>query len=211
MGDPGPLDLILLQEGDNLEIIRAVRELELLRIARQAARRMMGRRYPVNVDEVALDALRLLFTSAIHTCNSIDGIRPLISTIATRQAINYLNEAFRRHWSQWENESQQEQPFEIAVEPGDDPLVEFRQFLAETLGHDENRTDWIADALIEGAKLTVLEQCLLREVILEGQTQREFSERYGIPLQGIGGHKARMLMKIRRFLARKARSNRDRS
>jgi hypothetical protein len=67
-------------------------------------------------------------------------------------------------------------------------------------------TPEVADAALglgqfEHAELTVVEQHLLKEHVIDGCTQAEFAERHGIPLQGVGGRKARLINTVRAFLA----------
>lgn len=199
MGEPDPLDLELLKNGEEREIDRAIDELELMSFARSVAYEVIGSRYPADVGEVANDSLILLFKRAIRTCPTISSIKPMLAKIANRQAKNFLKVAFRRRENLVGDVLQ-----DLLVhhnDPGVDPLESLGDFLALDFGWDEFLVGKVMDLLIEGDELTVIEQTLFQEHLIGGCTQEEFSRRYGIPLQGIGGRKERMLNKIRWFLA----------
>ena len=199
MGEPDPLDLELIQNGENREIDRAIDELELMSFARSVAFEVIGSRYPADVGEVANDSMELLFTRAIHTCRTIDNIRPMLAKIAKRQAINFLKVAFRQ---QELLVGDQIQDFLVHHnDPGVDPLESLGDFLALDFGWNEFTVGNVMDLLIEGDVLTVIEQNLLQEHVIGGCTQDEFSRRHGIPLRGIGGRKDRLIKKIIRFIA----------
>ncbi len=199
MGEPEPLDLVLLKRGDNDEVRRAIHNLDLLSLAESVVFRVIGSKYGADVHVVALESIELLFTGSIQTCRTIDNIRPMLAKIARRQAINFLNVAFRRRERQFGDELQglQERP----PAPEVDPFEVLGDLLAEGLGMETFELAPVVEALVEGAELTVVEQHLLVEHIIYGCTQPEFSERHGIPLQGIGGRKTRLLNRIRAFLA----------
>lgn len=199
MGEPEPLDLQLLKDGDNNEIRRALRELDLVAYARGTVYKIIGSRYPADVPAVANDATRLLLTRAIQTCHSIDSIKPLLAKIARRQAVNFLNEAFRARALSLDDELPGIE--NRGDESGVDPLQVLGDLLADGLGLDAFALQRVLDFLLEQAELTVIEQHLLKEHILEGCTQADFAGRHRIPLQGIGGRKDRLLEKIRAFLA----------
>lgn len=199
MREPEPLDLELLKRGDNREICRAIQELELLSLASEVVFRVIGSSYPGDVRNVARVSLEKLFTRAIHTCRSIDSVRPMLAKIARRKAINFLNDAFTRRAVQLGDElpgihGQVDDP-EV------DPLAVLGDLLANGLGLDAFALQPVVDYVIEHAGLTVVEEHLLKEHILEGCTQQEFAERHGIPLQGVGGRKNRLTAKIQAFLA----------
>lgn len=199
MGEPEPLDLKLLKAGDNNEIRRALRELDLVAYARGTVYNFIGSSYAADVPVVANESLRLLLTGSILTCHTIGNIKPLLATIAERQAINFLREAFRRRARSLDDELPGIQ--RRADEAGGDPMEILGDLLAEGLGLDAFALQRIVDCLIERGRLTVVEQHLLKEHIIEGCTQAEFAEQHGIPLQGVGGRKERLLNKIRAFLA----------
>jgi DNA-directed RNA polymerase specialized sigma24 family protein len=191
--------LQLLKDGDNNEIRRALRELDLVAYARGTVNYIIGSRYPGEVSAVANDSLKLLLTRAIQTCHSIDSIKPLLAKIARRQAINFLNDAFRVRARCLDDELPGIES--RTDEAGGDPVDILGDLLADGLGLDGFALQRVLDYLLEQAELTVIEQHLLNEHILGGCTQAEFAERYRIPLQGIGGRKERLIEKIRAFLA----------
>jgi DNA-directed RNA polymerase specialized sigma24 family protein len=199
MGEPEPLDLQLLKDGDNNEIRRALRELDLISFARGTVHNIIGSRYPADISTVANDSLRLLLTRSIHSCHSVDSIKPMLATISQRQAINFLNDAFRNRARSLDDELPGIQ--RRADESEVDPMEILGDLLADGLGLDAFALPRIVDCLLEHAGLTVVEQHLLKEHIIEGCTQAEFAERHGIPLQGIGGRKERLLNTLRAFLA----------
>jgi DNA-directed RNA polymerase specialized sigma24 family protein len=194
-----PLDLELLQSGDNREICQAIQELELLRRAQDVVHGFIGDLYIGDVRIVALESIELLFTRAIATCGNIQEIWPLLGKIAERQAKNFLKKAFRR-WERLLGEELREPDQRLAV-PENEPLEVLRRILAERLHMEVFDRDAVVNALIAGAGLDAIEQCLLVEHIMDGCTQREFSERHGVPLKGLGGRKDRLLYKIRVFVA----------
>jgi DNA-directed RNA polymerase specialized sigma24 family protein len=199
MGEPEPLDLELLQRGNDDEIRRAIHELDLLLLAQGVVHSVFGKRYPADVRVVALESIKALFTRAIHRCRNVDDIRPNLVTIARWQAINFLNVAFRKWERQFGDEWEQ-----ILERPGAhevNPFEVLGDILAEGLGMDTFQLGPVMNILLNEAELDEVQKHLLIEHILHGCTQREFAERYGIPLQGIGGRVTRLLRKIRRFLA----------
>lgn len=199
MGEPEPLDLELLIDGDNDEILRAIRELGLVPLAQGVVYRVIAGQYAGDVRRVACESVRLLFTRAIFGCYSIDKIRPLLATIAERRAINFLNDPFRRRATPLEDELPGIQQRADGEEV--DPLEVLGDLLANGLGLEAFALPPVVDYIVKHAGLTVVEEHLLKEHILEGCTQQEFADRHRIPLKGIGGRKDRLIQKIRTFLA----------
>jgi DNA-directed RNA polymerase specialized sigma24 family protein len=199
MGEPEPLDLELLKRLDDDEIRHAIRELGLFSFAEGVVHNVFGSRYPADVRVVAFESLKLLFTRAIRRCRTIDDIRPMLAKIAERQAINFLNVAFRKRRRQFDDESQG--PPEGPAAPEVNPFEVLGDILAEGLGLEAFQLPPVVDALVKGAELTEVERHLLIEHIIDGCTQQEFSERHGIPLGGIGGRKTRLVRRVRAFVA----------
>lgn len=201
MGEPEPLDLELLKRGDDDAIRRAIRELELFSLAQGVVHNVIGSSYEADVRHVAFESIQLLFDRSILTCRNVQKIKPMLAKIARRQAINFLNVAFRRWERQFGDELQglQERP----AAPEVNPFEVLGDILAEGFGIEAFQLTLFVEAVVEGAGLDVVEQHLFVEHIIYGSTQREFSERHGIPLQGIGGRKTRLVNKITAFLAGK--------
>jgi len=199
MGEPEPLDLELLKRGNDDEIRRAIRELELFSLAQVVVHNVIGSRYEADVRWVANESLQVLLTRAIHDCRTIGDIRPMLRKIAERRAINFANVAFRRWERQCGEELQglQERP----ATPEVNPFEVLGDILAEGFGMEAFEHTRFVETVLEGAGLDVVEQHLLEEHIMGGCTQRAFSERHGIPLQGIGGRKTRLVNKITAFVA----------
>ena len=198
MGEPEPLDLELLQHGDNHEIRRAIDELELFSYAQAVVYNVIGGTYAGDVRRVAYEAIEWLFIRSIQTCPNIQSVRPMLAKIAERKAINFVNEAFSKRARPLEDELPGIQ--RRADEAGVDPLEVLGDLLAEGLGIEAFQLAPVVNRLVEGSELTAIEQHLLKERILERCKQREFSKRHGIPIGSLPGMETRLIMKIRRYL-----------
>ncbi len=199
MGDPEPLNLELLQQGNDDEIRRALTELDLLSLAEGTVHRVIGARYSADVRTVALESIENLFANAINRCRNVSDIKPNLIVIARRRAINFLNVAFRRREAQFGDEWQQ--ALERPAAPEDGPFEVLGDILAEGLGMESFQLANVVALLLTEAEFSEIEKHLFIEHVIQGCTQLQFSERHGIPLQGIGGRKMRLLNKIRAFVA----------
>lgn len=198
MGEPEPLDLELLKHGDNDEICRAIRELELVSLAEGLVYSVIGNRYHAERRVLAIESIKLLFTVSIQTCHTIDAIRPMLATIAKRRAINFLNVAYRK----WEIQFGGKLPgiIERPAAPGVNPVEVLGDILAEGLGIDAFQLGPFVGKVLAEAGLDDFEKHLLSEHVVDYCTQQEFSNRHGIALNVIGRRKDRLIAKIRTWL-----------
>ena len=215
MGEPEELDLDRLRRLDETEVLRAIRELGLFPLAYGVVHRVMGTVYASEVRGVALEAVTELFVKSIGRCYSVEAVQPLLATIARRKALNFIDRAFRR-WERdfgrpfvdAEDEDLQEE-LRIPATPipnAEHGAYEFlRDLLAEGLGMDVFDSENAIRILVEGAELSVVEQHLLREHVMNGVTQQAFAEQHRLPFKAVGGKKDRMLRRIRKFLCEKLR------
>lgn len=185
-------DLQLLQAGDDGEWNRAFDT--FWDIAYWVVEAVIGRICPQDVEDVAEQVLKELVHKAIHRCHSEAMIVPMLRTIAQDRAIDCR----RRFWAQLVDHPDQD-----LFDPADQRLEEVRRLmerLAERL-HMDGDLMAILESLVKGARLNLLEEALLREHIIEGYTQQEFADRYGIALGSVGRIKDSVRRKIDRFLS----------
>ena len=194
-------DLQLLKQGDNDEIRRTIKELELIPLAFTTVWRLIGAGYPGDARRLAFEAITKLFASdnpareaAIQGCQSVAGIRPLVRTIAQRTAFDFLKDASRRKVVNFLEDSNQ---FAFEVQDADGIL---EGILAEGLGLETFELQEVLTALIEICQLDPDEEALLVEHILNDVIQQEFARQHRIPLGTVGGRKERLLRKIRSCL-----------
>ena len=188
-----PLDLQRLRDGDPAEWERAWDKLQLWSVAKGSVERIVGGTFPQYVEDVAADALSELMHRAIHRCHGTGMIVPMLRTIGKNRAKDRL----RRFWERFAVPQTDD-----LLEPADETQAAIRQrmeYLSDRL-HLDGDLAAILDALVDNAELNLLEQAVLREHIVDGLTQQEFADRYGIPLGTIGRLKKNALTKVRRFL-----------
>lgn len=197
MGEPEPLDLELLQQGDEHEIRRAIRELDLKAIAVSTVARMIQANYGGDVERLALAGITRLFTRAIHNVNRIEHVQGMLRRAARYVVLDFLGDRFQQLV-----DAPGQLEF-MAVENDEHPIAFLRDVLAEGLRMENFDLNQLPQLLIEVCELEPLEEALLVEHILGGLTQQDFARKYGIPFGGIGGRKDRLLAKIRRMLSAK--------
>lgn len=192
------LDLESLQDVGtdrwNREWQRAWDEVQLWDVAATVVRYYLGRRFPQWVEGVAADALITLSEKAIHRCRTVEGIVPLLRKIAHDAAVAFLRRPRVRH------EVRAPEDEEIAEVPRQDYEPNFQRLMdeiAERLHLECFDEEAFIHFLVREAELNLLEEALLREHILDGCTQQEFADKYGLSVRGIGGRKGRLLRKIR--------------
>ena len=193
-----PLSLECLQdvgtERWSREWQRAWDELQLWHVAVTVVRRYLERRFPQEVEGVALDALAKLATTAIHRCRTVEGIIPLLKKIAHDEAIGFLRRPrVRREVRQPEDMGGEELP----PADGEDNLERLKDEIAERLCLEGFDVEAFIAFIVRHCELNPLEEALLREHILDHRTQQEFADKYGLRIGGIGGRKDRLLRKIR--------------
>lgn len=186
MGEPEPLDLELLKNGNEAEIDRAIAELGLFAVAQKTANRIMHPWGTERCREVALESISLLFTGGIRSCRTVDGIVPTLRQITRRRAINFLNVAYRRH------ETEQLDELKLVAVQDAGPYDFVRDVLAEALGMEEFDLAAVLTELVELCQLDPLEEALLVKYLPGELSQQEFADLYSIPIGSIGGRKERL-------------------
>ena len=186
-------DLQLLQAGDDGEWNRAFHT--FWDIAYWVVEAVIGRICPQDVEDVAEQVLVELAHKAIHRCHNQGMVVPMLRKIARDRA----KDRRRRFWAQLVDHLDQD-----LFDPADQRLEEVRrrmEHVAERL-HMDGDLRAILESLVNGARLNLIEEALLREHILEGSTQQMFADRHGIALGTVGGIKASVIRKIGGFLER---------
>lgn len=190
----------LLHQGDNDEIRRAIRSLGLVEVACAAVNRRIGGDYPGDVRPVAIRSITDFFRIDIQQCRTDEEIKQRLRLVAYRNALDFLDEAFRRHCR-------------VQLDDGDLQLIDERpgeqykflkDVLSEGLGLEAFELSQVTLVLCEICALNETEECLLVEHVVGGMTQQAFAQRYGLAFRGIGGRVDRLLRKIRRCLSRRS-------
>lgn len=188
-----PVSLQLLKNGDPVEWERAWEHFGLWNIALRAVGLVLGSLLPQDAEDVAEKALHELMHRAIQRCHSASAVPSMLRRISFDRARDHR----RRFWARFV-----EHPDQDLFDPPDDWERTARsrlEHLQERLRLDGDLAA-ILDALTEGADLNALEEAVLREHIVRGDTQEEFADSHGVPLGSVGNVKGRLLEKIRRFL-----------
>jgi len=188
-----PLDLELLRNGDAEEWEQTWTELDLWAIAKASVERVIGSQFPQSVEDVAADALSELTHTAIHRCDAVRMVVPMLRKIGKNRAIDRR----RRFWERFVA-AQSDDLFEHADES--QSTIRDRMERVSDLLHLDGNLDSILDALVANAELNLMEEGLLKEHIVEGLTQQEFADKYGIPLGSVGRVKNHVLRKVKLWL-----------
>lgn len=197
MGEPEPLDLELLQDGDDHEIHRAISELDLKAIALAEVSRMIGANYPGDVNRLALAGITKLFCSAIQNVNTIGQVQGMLRRAAKFVVLDFLGDTFQKL-----ADAPDQLEF-MAVENDEHPIAFLRDVLAEGLGMEAIDLAKLPQMLVEVCELEPLEEALLVEHMHGGMTQEDFANKYGLSWKGVGGRVDRLLRKVRRTIAAK--------
>jgi len=195
-----PISLQLLQAGDDAAWQQACDEWGLWHVARQVVACYLPHHLQ-HVEDVASIAVREL-VDAVRRIRDEPGIEDRLRAIVAHflrrlarwRALGFLE----RRWAQ------REQPLPEEQQEGEQREINVEAFVNDDLRFVLHYKA-VIDELAEAAELDVLEKALLREHVVEGLTQQEFANKYGIPLGTVGNLKLDVLGRLRAFFQREDR------
>ena len=187
-----PLCLQRLKEADNLEWLKAKRELHLWDAAKSTVAAVIGAGFPQDVDDVADTAVIELVNKAIHRCRNVEMILPLLRRIAKQRAIDFRRSA----WAKCVALNQKR--VDAQVDERETILRQRQERFGDRLRLDGS-PESVVEVLPKRAGLNLIESAVLRDLIWRKMTHQEFADEYGIPLGSVGRIRAETLRKIRVF------------
>lgn len=206
-------DLHALKRGDEEAWCRAYPA--LWQIAVQTVTKYMGAYFAHHVEDVAAVAVNTFQKEGIAKCSSPGGIIAFVKLVARNRAIDFVKNRVNSQVRNWELEAVDvkvsklcedfgDSTPDIAVaaskEDTDSQLSDRLAYFANHLTLFEVGADAAAEAISAVLELDTLDSALLRQHVIEGLGQREFAERYGVSVNGVGARKGRLLRKLRLHL-----------
>lgn len=181
----------------------------LWQAAVSAAAQHMGAYFPQHVEDVASDALHTLQQKGIHQCKGPGGIISFVRRIAKFKALDFVKRGVNHTLARLETEHIKE--LQADDDDGEQAQLSPRlDYFANELCLSRVGVDLVIGALVCVLKLSNLDEWLLREHIVGTVNQREFAEKYGVSINGVGARKMRILRKIKRHLQSRPRLQRIR-
>ena len=204
-------DLDALKRGDEEAWCRAYPA--LWQIAVETVTKYMGAYFAHHVEDVAAVAINTFQKEGIAECRSPGGIIAFVRLVARNRAIDFVKKRTNHFVTNSEMEAMDvtfskacpdcgdyapDVPANAATkEDADSQLSDRLEYFKDHLLLYEVGADVAAEALSTVLELSALDSALLREHVLEDLGQREFAERHGISVNGVGARKERLLKKVR--------------
>jgi RNA polymerase sigma factor (sigma-70 family) len=185
-------NLQLLKAGDENEWRHVFDELHWDQRAHSAVQRWIGDRWPHYVEDVTSQAL-IKFVRAVSRCAVESRLLPLLLKISRDEAISFLRRAASR-------EIATDQVPELPPEEVDN-LKRLADAVSDALEHDAYDPNNVVSELAIHLNLNFLDQLILKEHVINGQTQAELAEETNIPEGTIARRKIEMLRRVRRFIS----------
>jgi len=201
-GDMPPLNLDLLQAGDDAEWRRAWDEKGLWRLACAVVHAFfvdeeMGRDRRQFVQEIALEAVAELWEAVREgRVNNVNGLRGMLRTIAHDRAIDRI----RERWFNVERDFPERQQDDHNAPANQDEVGAFVEgAMLDVVFVVDRPLEEIIEEWAEKAELDVLEKALFREHIAHRCTIDEFAEAHQMHPSAVFRLKSEVRRKLRRL------------